>query len=160
MLNINEVSKTNISSSGSSKINNEINNIAMRMAIRPSEQIDRMYCIISMVNSIVEVAKAKGLDFIAVEDEEDKEVVTGIIAVLRHACRYYDGNNDALKEATMRLKRQISYKGMYIASAEEAATKLYDILNTIRPCTVDLENKDAVNKLFEDAEYLAQLVIW
>lgn len=160
MLGINEVSKTNIGSNGRTNLNGEINNIAMRIAIRPSEQIDRMYCIVAMVEAIVEVAKTKGLDFIAVEDEEDNEVVTGIIAVLRHACRYYDGNNDLLKEACMKLKRQITYKGMYVAAGEEAAAKLYEALNKIKPCTIKLEDKDTVNALFTDPEYLNQLIIW
>lgn len=159
MLNINEIG-TNIGANGNSMINDACRDLCMRMMIRPTDQLHRMYAISNMINGIVAYAKDQELDFVAVEDNNDKEVVVGLIAVLRHAARYYEANNEKLSKASMKLKRFISEKGIKTKQAAEAVKELEDILVGIAPCTIDLEDENIINKLFTNTEYLDQLIVW
>ena len=160
MININET-KSNIGSNGNSRINNGIADLCMRMQIRPTDQLNRMYAIAYMVIQITHNAQEQGLEFVPVEDNDDKEIVIGLMAMLRHAAKYYEGHNENISKASMKLKRFISEAGVKkVSEAAVAADELFNEINKIAPCTVDLENEEAINRIFTDPEYLNQIMIW
>ena len=160
MLNINET-KSNIGA-GNTRINNSITDLCMRIQIRPSDQLNRMHAIVYLVLQILAYAEEQGLDFVPIEDTDDKETVIGLIAILRHAAKYYEHNEPSLSKASMKLKRGLSEeRGIKdVEATKEAAEELSKEINEIGPCTIDLENKDVINKIFTDPEYLNQIMIW
>lgn len=161
MMNINET-KSNIGTTGRSRINNGITDLCMRIAIRPSDQLQRMHAIIYMIMQIITYAKEQGLEFVPVEDNDDKEVIIGLVAILRHAAKYYENSEPSLSKASMKLKRGISEeRGIKdVEATKEAAREMFNLVNEIGPCTIDLENKEVVNNLFNDPEYVNQIMIW
>lgn len=161
MMSINET-RSNIGSTGNSRINDGIADLCMRITIRPSDQLNRMHAIIYMIMKIVAYAKEQGLESVPVEDNDDKETIIGLIAILRHAAKYYEYNEPSVSKASMKLKRYISEeKGIKnVETVKAAADELFNLINEIGPCTIDLENEEVVNKLFNEPEYLNQILIW